>query len=1707
MSSLGDLYFALGLDDKEFNNALDAAKKRVAELGADVHIGVKLDSENIAKQLQATIGADKTIKIKADISSVEETIARTKAELEDLKKNSSWNTSGIAGKEGFIKQQESLLERFKNELKIAEEASKPIQVKIETNQTSIALVKEQLSKLETPIKTKLTLEYDMDKFQGATTMLKNYTDRLNELGKIRLGIDDSFLKTGVGSNYEKGLNGWLSKVSDYLLGDSTGEAGRSLKSIQKILDSHTFRITAEVDQTSLIASAKKANVKVPVGVDVDLVALQKKLKALKIPLDFNVKQAINEVKSELEKADFKAKLSFTVTKKEINEVIQNAVNESTSKSSSNKTSRKASGKTSKSGTKKATGEMKDLADATKNTSNWASQLSNQLNNLISLYSFERFVRNLYTIGGEFQKQQIALRNMIGDVDKGNAIFERMKTLAVKSPFTFSELSSYTKQMSAYGMEYEELYDTTKRLADISAGVGVDMGRLILAFGQVRSAAVLRGQELRQFTEAGIPLVAELAKKFTELEGRVVSTGEVFDKISKREVSFGMVKDILFDFTDPGGRFFETQEELAESLAGKWSNLKDAWDIMMADIANNHNPILMGLADTLANILRNINDWIPAITGVVGALVTLRVAINLVNIALTMSPVGAWTKVLTIAVPLIAGAVAGIASYASNTETAADAVSRMGRELEEVKSKSLDNERNAERYLDILKQQARTEDEKYKLLEKQKKTFEALVKLYPDLLEGLSLEKMTLEEIEKLRKKIALRTDADITYEYNKQISEARKRYEDAKAKEDDARRVNKLGTNRNRLKDPRAVSDEEVKRLEKETKLYLDAYNKLVRAKEQYIQDTFYKEPPVREDWMLKADELIAKHSVAKLRKPSEESIYTYFDYLEGIFKDAKSKYEQSASEELRKPQKAIMDAVNAVNMGIGGRSFYYKKNEKDAKEKAKKEVEAYLEALKNEVSTAREKFSLFKELFESTGDKSLATKIAFNSDEISFKNEVEWLKKRIEKELANLKLDISFNELIGLGEKQLLVDERIPKEMREKVEKSLGFLIKTYNDANTKLSADTAKEFGEIIKEAKTFEEKIDEINRSLQDKLGKLATLPGYEMGTKAYKDASKVLIDKAEEEKGNLFFEQFKKSSSWGKLFDNLDRVSKNTLKRMYKEMENFKNSTNLSVEAASELGKKMDELRNKMLERSPFEAFSEENLTKLYNARKRVDEIKDEIEKAKKAGDFSSVVDLEIKLSEEQDKIKAQYDNYDKAISHSINKFNEVSNAVGEVSAMLEKFGNKSLSNLAKMMDSIAGGMQSGYNVGNLFGGAGGVVGAFFGTAVGAMAGIAEAGQKAVEAEQERSQIVIDRLSKVASLLKDKIENSLTGLYNATLDATSRIELEKKQKQYGDAENYLKNLGADLTSEWIALTKDNTSFFWDTNDYFIYSKKTQEAINKALDADNAFMGAYASLLAQRDELIYQKMSYTDKDAEDVEAFKADKQIEIEQLNMEIEQLSKDMMSSLYSIDFKDWAGQLTDAIVNAWASGEDAAKAYGDTVSSILKNVASSMVQQMIIGQYMEDNLKPFVDDFIANNGLMNESLYERLVDIVDGVEQKTEDANKLLDSMEEIANKKGYSLKDSTKTEGLSKGIQSVTEDTANLLGSYLNAIRQDISVKRTLLEQLIGSDVPKMNYLAEAQLQQLQMVVANTKRNADTADKIYSLIDRVVDKGGNRLKI
>lgn len=254
------------------------------------------------------------------------------------------------------------------------------------------------------------------------------------------------------------------------------------------------------------------------------------------------------------------------------------------------------------------------------------QLRNEFLGLYSIYAAQNFLRAVVDIGGELENQKIAMASILQDEGKATTIFNQIKKLAVASPFGVMDLNQYAKQLSAYSIPYNELYDTMKRLADISAGVGVDMGRIILAFGQIKAAKFLKGTELRQLTEANIPMVDKLAERFSKLEGRIVSAGEVLDMISKKKVTFEDVKDVLWELTDDGGMFHNTQEVLSESVKSKWKNLADAIDIMLGDIAESMGSTLKWTAESLTTLAQNWKEVVPFITAATAAFGTYRVAV-------------------------------------------------------------------------------------------------------------------------------------------------------------------------------------------------------------------------------------------------------------------------------------------------------------------------------------------------------------------------------------------------------------------------------------------------------------------------------------------------------------------------------------------------------------------------------------------------------------------------------------------------------------------------------------------------------------------------------------------------------------------------------------------------------------------------------------------------------------------------------------------------------------------------------------------------------------------------------------------------------------------------------------------------------------------------------------------------------------------------
>lgn len=556
----------------------------------------------------------------------------------------------------------------------------------------------------------------------------------------------------------------------------------------------------------------------------------------------------------------------------------------------------------------------------------AGELKNQIANVYSIYTLERFVRGLYTIGGEFQKQRIALTSIIGDSMKAETIFNRIKDLAVVSPFQFKELASYAKQLSAYSIPYEELYDTTKRLADISAGVGVDMGRIILAYGQVRSAAFLRGQELRQFTEAGIPLVDELAKRFTKLTGVVTSAGDVFDKISRKEVSFGMVKDVLWELTDEGGKFYNMQEALAESLAGKWSNLQDAWDVMMADIAESNSGVLSDSLELLTDLMKHweaVADILGILVGIYGSYKTAVIAVNIAqksSFAISqMQAYYTWlnkgvkvTKAAAVAqwalnsamkvnpwvfwITTLGAIVTTLTVFQEKVETVAEKTKKLNIEFSKNIEKIKEEESKAKGYISRI-------FDKTNGIDAQRRAYLNLQKIYPSLFENMKFEQFLLEgEYQAIQKVISASKEREKVKSAGLVIGATNNRNEAQ-------RELNRLKSRREYYQSLDGYEnvieslDEDIK---KQEEVLSQAQKTLNDALENYSTYKIKKDDK-NSAWFKKATELYEKFGIERLKPDAEGGLQKYIESIIGANEDASStlsewtKKEGEWNEETRK--------------------------------------------------------------------------------------------------------------------------------------------------------------------------------------------------------------------------------------------------------------------------------------------------------------------------------------------------------------------------------------------------------------------------------------------------------------------------------------------------------------------------------------------------------------------------------------------------------------------------------------------------------------------------------------------------------------------------------------------------------------------------------------------------------------------------------------
>ena len=292
--------------------------------------------------------------------------------------------------------------------------------------------------------------------------------------------------------------------------------------------------------------------------------------------------------------------------------------------------------------------LKSTTSAMRGQSQLLSDLKSLATQYLGVWGAQGFLNNIIKIGGQLESQRLSLTAILGQRSYANDLFEDVQKLALKSPFGVVQLDQYTKNLSAFGFQYNELFDMTKRLADIAAGTGTDFGRLALALGHVRSEMALTGYTLRQFSMANVPML----KKLSENLG--VTTAEIRKMVREKKVSYEDVEKVLKDLTDEGGMFYNMQEVMSGAVSAKFKNLKDAMSIMYGQMAESTlGDMLKGIASTLTDVTKRWETFGTVLLTTAALIGTYKLYMHMLNLGIKTNTINILqntvaTKTLTAA---------------------------------------------------------------------------------------------------------------------------------------------------------------------------------------------------------------------------------------------------------------------------------------------------------------------------------------------------------------------------------------------------------------------------------------------------------------------------------------------------------------------------------------------------------------------------------------------------------------------------------------------------------------------------------------------------------------------------------------------------------------------------------------------------------------------------------------------------------------------------------------------------------------------------------------------------------------------------------------------------------------------------------------------------------------------------------------------------
>ncbi len=746
---------------------------------------------------------------------------------------------------------------------------------------------------------------------------------------------------------------------------------------------------------------------------------------------------------------------------------------------------------------------------------------------------------------------------------------------------------------------------------------------------------------------------------------------------------------------------------------------------------------------------------------------------------------------------------------------------------------------------------------------------------------------------------------------------------------------------------------------------------------------------------------------------------------------------------------------------------------------------------LSKRLSIISEQYKTYKKIYELTGNNKGSSMLAFGYVQSGtyqdyLKEQMKWaVKEHNERTGQNLSAD----DVLKMSESDF--NKHIGSESE-----NASVIYKEWAEETARIKQETIDLLANLVEKNATIDQQIEDENRKYERQLELIKGIKDTGMRDRATEGAEKT----HNENLAKLEFERFKQGSDWVTIFDDLDRVSSTTINSMVEKIDEFSKTTGLSVEVVKQLRDALGKLRDEQIDRNPING--------IIGGMQRGNAIGSFIDsRFRKGMDISTTTYVGAddakkmgiqkgnytkgQLEGEQ---KGAYADANKGVAKLADKFKALQDCISPVINLFEVLGEEdsflgqatsTASGAFGAAAQVSGGLNA-LGLGNL-----GPYGAAAGAALSVVTSLFAMHDKALQKEIEASEERQKEFDNMTKNIKSIIEDTLGGIYSYKVSEDTKNTLNKVTSDY------------ERSVAWKnSKTGKNFPFLFNS----IYSSKTYEAAKEAQSKpDSAYHAELASLMAQRDELQSQRNSESKKKKKDDSKI-ADYNQQIKEMEQQINTFAQDFLKDIYSIDMKSWASELTDAVVSAWEKGEDAVEAYREKVKDMVKDVTKNIVTQKIMESALREPLN-YLTGILKDKGKLDETDMDKLADML--YKAGDEVVPQITGIFEALKNR-GWDFRDNGSCSSTKNSIQSITEETADIIASYLNSIRLDVSVNREYIKIISDylKNIPEMNAIAQSQLDAMNQLVSLAEYRNDRLDDMYSWMRSVTkDTGSKSLRI